>query len=350
MKDQLLVAGSGALNLDLIYEVDSLHGLSAGGRSLEPGRELKGSRAEALDLMEQLERQGRLVAREGGGSCANTLTILARLGRRAGIRCAFIGSAGSDEEGDMILGSMEGVDTSGVVRRGRSSICIVVLDRKTRDRAMFVSPGDTVLDVDSPKVRGIMEDASLFHFSSLAVDQGVQLQLGLLDLAGPETMISSDPGEIYAGQGLASVGSLLARCHLLFVTDFEADMLFGKGAKMSRILGLLNACSGSGPLWKRISLAPPVLVKKSGSRGAGLASRSQELFMPAGRVEHVVDNTGAGDAFDAGFLMGFILGCSAGQCLEMGHMVAAESLTGYGRQWFSRLDALYEKIEKRGLS
>ena len=46
----------------------------------------------------------------------------------------------------------------------------------------------------------------------------------------------------------------------------------------------------------------------------------------------MVDNTGAGDVYNAGFLTGLLLGKPQDDCLAFAHQVAAKSLGGYGRE------------------
>ncbi len=342
---RILIAGSGALNLDLIYEVDSIAGLKVNGRPLEPGRELWGGRRQAQELLEQLEARGRLVAKVGGGSCANTLSILAYLG----VNCAFIGAAGDDPEGEFILNSMVGVDVSGVVRKGSSSICLVILDAGTRDRAMFVAAGQGRMDSPTDRMEQVLREAGLFHFSSLAMDEGPRLQLELLDLLAHDALASFDPGEVYARRGLSDMEMLIERSRLVFMTDFELELLFGASSgRVRECLGIMERARPSA-LEKEMALCLPLLVEKAGSKGAWLHGKGQELFSPAVQVDRIVDNTGAGDAFDAGFILGMLLGLGPSSCLGLGHMVASRSLSGYGRQWFHRLDDLYDEMKERGM-
>ncbi len=338
MNRPILVTGSGALNLDIIYQVPSLKGIGVGGRPLLPGREFWGDRRDAGLILEQLHERGRLVAREGGGSSANTITVLARLGARFGIETAFIGSVGDDPEGDYLLDSMQGVDLSGVVRRGNTSICIVVLDDETMDRAMFVAPGEISIDFDSKSLQGIVEETGLLHFSSLARADGPAMQKALLDMTNPAAIISSDPGEVYTSRGLGAIRPLLEMSHLLFSTDEEERMLFEQAPDPASPLDILRSPHGHIDLMDRLAIELPVYVRKQGRLGAGLQTPGEELFLPALKVPEIVDNTGAGDAFDAGFLLGLMIGRNGKAALELGHRVAALSLSGYGRQWMESLE------------
>jgi hypothetical protein len=55
-----VIVGLGALNLDLIFEVEDLKSIFSKGRPLDPGNEGFGSDEEFESLLEQLERSGKL--------------------------------------------------------------------------------------------------------------------------------------------------------------------------------------------------------------------------------------------------------------------------------------------------
>jgi len=62
-------------------------------------------------------------------------------------------------------------------------------------------------------------------------------------------------------------------------------------------------------------------------------AEGEDFEVPAIQVE-AVDNTGAGDVYNAGFLAGFFLGKSLGECALFATKVAAKSVMGYGRDCY----------------
>ncbi len=70
-------------------------------------------------------------------------------------------------------------------------------------------------------------------------------------------------------------------------------------------------------------------VLKLGSRGAALISSDRAVRQPAMQAT-VVDTTGAGDAFNAGFLAAVIRGRDAGDALRLASYIAARSIEGLG--------------------
>ncbi len=331
------IAGSGALNLDLIYEVAELEAVSVSGITLRAGRETWGSHTQASALRQELEKKGRLIAKSGGGSAANTLCALARMG----FDCFFIGSVGEDEEGSFILESMEGVDCSLVSRKGTSSLCIIVLGRNNKDRAMFVAPGPVSVDSSRKDLMRILKETDLFHFTSLVQPEGIPLQERLLSRTGGNAVISFDPGEIYAARGKQALKDLLIHTDLLFATDYELGQLFGSQREQD-IIGCELAAANRKALMKYRffrELSSPVIAKKMGSSGAALFFKNGDIFCPAQKVDDIVDNTGAGDAFNAGFLAALLGDKGGRQALEEGIGLAAASLRFPGRSWINGLSA-----------
>ncbi|HZH07782.1 MAG TPA: PfkB family carbohydrate kinase, partial [Lautropia sp.] len=84
----------------------------------------------------------------------------------------------------------------------------------------------------------------------------------------------------------------------------------------------------------------PLLVVTLGPDGA-LAIRGDERFsVSAEPVERVVDTTGAGDLFAAGFLAGQAQGRSIEESLRVGAIAAAEVISHYGARPDADLKAL----------
>ena len=310
MKD---VVGFGALNIDLFYEVDFFDRLNFGQIRLEAGREIQGSDEEFQHLLSLLHRHGRFKGRSGGGSAANTIFALSRMG----FNTAFIGKVGEGEDGDFLIHSLEvgKVDTSWVRRDDKSGVCLIVLD-KSQDRSIFLQPNanDTLCadEIDG----GLFSQSRVLHMTSFGGKLPMQAQKAALEHLPPHGKMSFDPGEIYATRGLKEVEPFIERCSVLFVTDREVALLTSMGYEQ-----------GCGNL---LNYGPDVVVCKRGKEGSCVLSREEALRVAAEEVE-VVDNTGAGDVYNAGFLAGMILGKPLKDCALFATRVAGKSVTGFGR-------------------
>jgi len=316
------VAGVGALNVDYLYEVDDLTELRQHGPPLHPGRERSCSPADLTRLFQILERTGTLKMKSAGGSAANTIVALAGMGFSTGM----VGRIGDDEDGRLIVENMGGIDLTRVKRGGRTGRCIVVLDRH-RDRALLVQPNTN--DTFTWNERDdYLSHYRYVHMSSFVADGALEEQKKLARNLPDHVDVTVDPGELYVKRGLAVIAPLLKRALILFVTDHEATLLTG-------IKDYHNACRDL------LALGPRIVVCKRGEKGAYATTKDEkEEVGPRDRVE-VVDNTGAGDVFNAGFLAGMLLNKSLKQSLDFAHMMAVRSLSAFGRAHYPTVHDLH---------
>jgi len=332
--------GSGALNLDLVYEVDNLKNVRSAGFDLHPGHEISGNHETAKALMDFLHSHGTLMAKSGGGSSANTICALSHLGHRA----CFVGVVGEDEAGSFILCSMKGVDSCLVKQVGRSAICIIIIEKIELDRAMFVAPHDREVEFLNSAILKSVLNTRVLHFSSLVQSRGIHTQKELADALNPEQILSFDPGELYAARGIEALAGILKRTDILFITEEEVKIMTGMAgnAGLEAIYPMLSENRTSHNslglnLFKDTGGA--AIVCKQGPRGATICSPEVSVTIPAEKVLKIVDNTGAGDAFNAGFLHVMLQGAPAHECLRSGIRLASLSMSAFGRGWLDRLEA-----------
>ena len=74
----------------------------------------------------------------------------------------------------------------------------------------------------------------------------------------------------------------------------------------------------------------PLLVVTRGERGAVAIRGGERAEIRPEPIERVVDTTGAGDLFAAGFLYGQVQGRGLEDCLRIGAIAAAEVISHYG--------------------
>jgi ribokinase len=209
------------------------------------------------------------------------------------------------------------VDLAQVKVGGASGICLAVLDRG-RDRALVVQPyANDDLRLEDLDISYLAKGHYL-HLSAFVGDTPFDAQRRLMEILPPHLKVSLDPGELYAQRGMKAVLPLIERSSVFFATIEEIRTLTGAADYQA-------GCK------EIASLGPDAVVCKMGQEGAYCLSQEGEReFRPQGEAA-VVDNTGAGDVYNAGFLAGLLLERSLHDCLAFAHRVAAKSLGGYGR-------------------
>ncbi|NHW23271.1 MAG: carbohydrate kinase family protein [Archaeoglobales archaeon] len=275
------VIGFGALNLDKIYRVDKI-----------PGRDEEGF-VRDLQIFP-------------GGSAANTIVGLARLG----LRTAYIGKIGDDAEGQILLGDLrrEGVETRTVIRaKGRSGTAMILVD-DSGNRAILVDPGvnDTIrydeIDLDFSR------EFDLLHLTSFICKNGLDSLESQKRIVKDFRIVSFDPGMPYAERGLEDMLPILERTTIFLPNRSEIERLFGMDYRKSA-----DKC---------LELGIQIVAVKLGSEGCWIRTEEKEISVKPFRVR-VVDTTGAGDAFNAGFLYGYLRGKSLEECGKIGNYVAS---------------------------
>ncbi len=304
------IVGCGALNLDLIYRVEDPGFLRRWG--MVRGGEVVGDPCQREKFLKDLRREGKFLGRSGGGSAANTAFALARMGFRVG----FLGCVGEDREGDFLLGSLDGVDTSGVRRGESSGLCVVVVT-PDGERSTVLFPGaNDLFRVEGDEV-AYASRSKWIHLTSFVGEDVFRAQVRLVEALPDDASVSLDPGHLYALKGADGLKPLLRRTKVLFATEGEVRLLTGKEFREgARFLG---------------EMGPEVVVVKRGGKGAWMSAGEEEVGIPAPEVT-VRDSTGAGDVLAAGFLAGGLSGWPPKKCLEFGVVLASRSVGGYGRE------------------
>lgn len=244
---------------------------------------------------------GRVAIRQGG-SAANTARWLARLGARV----TLVSAVGRDAAGRALVEAVRGDGvTARVVRvAGARTGRIGVLVTPGGERSFVADRG--AADALSPEDLRPAWFAGLDHlhlpaYSLLDPPLG-QAGRRAIELArGAGATVSVD---------LASVGPLLAhgrRRALDIVRDTSPDLLFATASEATAVAG------GQGT--EMLLELVPIVVLKRGVEGASVlvrASRAEGISLASSRLDvatrplQATDTTGAGDAFDAGFMVAWL--------------------------------------------
>jgi sugar/nucleoside kinase (ribokinase family) len=251
--------------------------------------------APARPLEHGTDVPGRVLLRQGG-SAANAARWLARLGVRTTLVCAV----GRDPVGRALVSAVEldGVAVRAARIAGHLSGRIGVVLGAGGERSFVADRG--AADQLRP---GDLHDA---WFRSDAVHLPAYSLIGEpLGLAGRRAIELARAAGAVVSLDLASAAPLLAggrRAARRLVADAAPDVLFATFAEAEAYLG--------GHDLARLLDAAPLVVVKRGSAGATILARSSAgsalRFDVATPPLAPTDTTGAGDAFDAGFLASFL--------------------------------------------
>jgi sugar/nucleoside kinase (ribokinase family) len=258
------------------------------------------------------------IERSPGGSGANQAAWLATFGARV----RFVGRAGRADAAchrDMLerLGVEALIAADDEVATGT----IVVLVSADGERSMFTDRGANaalcVLDLPP----GLLEGAGLLHVSGYeffaASTRPVVCQLWSAAL-GADVVTSVDPA---SAAGIREVGAgpfleWTAGAGLIFPNLDEGRLLTGCDEPEAIVAALLRSY--------------PVVALKLGQAGALVASREGLEIRVDAVAAHIVDTTGAGDAFCAGFLATFVRGGDLDSCAREAVRAAARAVGQVG--------------------
>ena len=271
-------------------------------------------------------------AREiSGGSAANTLAGMAALGSP----CAFIGQVADDQLGEVFAHDIRaaGIAFATPVRSGQPT---------TARCLIFVTP-------DGQRTMNTFLGASQF-LPAEALDESVIADAKVLYLEGylwdPEeprrAMRRAIAAARAAGRKVAftlSDAFVIARHGDDFralIAAGELDILFANEHELAALTGCEDFHDGIAALADKI----PTLVVTRSDKGAHAVSGGEHAHVAAAPVAQVVDTTGAGDLFAAGFLYGHVRDLPLATCLSLGAVCAAEVISHYGARPEADLRAL----------
>lgn len=281
------VVGFGALNLDKLYSVDRIA--------------KEGEHVQIRDVREA-----------SGGSAANTIAGLARLGLRAG----FVGAVGNDAEGRKILLDFNtgGVDTRGIVRINEGTGIIIGFVDRNGERTLYPYPGaNNKLGIHDINFNYI-KDTRILHLSSFVGERQFGIQKRAVKKLPKDIRVSFSPG-LYAEKKLKELLPIIKRCYVLFLNEDEIGNLTNKDYK-----------KGSKEL---IENGAGIVAVTLGKRGCYIRDLEDAYEIPAYKTI-AVDTTGAGDAFAAGFLYGSLSGKDIKDSGRLGNYAASCCIRKFG--------------------
>lgn len=270
-----------------------------------------------------------------GGSAANTIRAMARLGVKTG----FIGKVGVDKTGDFFEKALENLQITPEILRGRehSGMCISLISpdgERTMathlGAAQEMTAGEIKMDVfsgfDCLYIEGyLVQDHDLIRGAAIMAKKcglRIAIDLASFNIVEENIMFLRELVRDYVD--------------IVFANEDEAAVFSGNRNPEEAVGIISNDCK--------------LAVVKIGTRGAyikeyGEAMKHVGIMAAAKRV----DTTGAGDFYSAGFLSGMCEGLSIEQCGTIGAIAAGKVIevvgTTFGEEGWSDIFRLTERVK-----
>ena len=307
------VVGIGNAIVDVLTQTDDAflqqEGLNKGAMTLVDG-----------DRARQVYDRAGPAMECSGGSAANTIAVMAQLGAR----CAFMGKVKNDAFGRIFAHDIRSLgvhfDTRPAEDGPDTANCLVLVTpdaQRTMLTYLGASQGLTPADIDTDVVAAAKvtylegylwdpEDAkNAFRTAAKAArDAGREVALSL-----------SDPFCVDRH-----------RADFLDLIQGSVDILFANEAE---ILSLYQTDDFEAAKDKVRGHCRVAVLTRS-EKGSVVVNGGGDLAVPAAPVTKVIDTTGAGDAYAAGFLHGYTNGKDLETCARMGGIAAAEVISQIG--------------------
>ncbi len=272
------------------------------------------------DRAERLQRAMGEALERSGGSAANTLAGLASLGGRG----AFMGRVGDDRLGQVFAGDIRAAGVafaSTVVSDGRPTGRCLVAVTPDAERTMSTLLGAAAElgpdDVDDE----VVTSAAVTYLEGYLIDQSLAREAfakaaAVAHGAGRQVAVTLSDSfcvERFRTEFLALVEST---ADLLFANQDELCLLYGTDDLDQALADAERHC--------------PLVAVTRGAAGSTVVAGGRRHHIAAVPVAQVVDTTGAGDLYAAGFLYGLTRGWDPLTCGRLGAAAAAEVVSHMG--------------------
>ena len=249
-----------------------------------------------------------------GGSAGNTAAALAQLGTKT----IFIGKVGSDEFGKKFINEIQktGAEFFSHSDHHKPTAKSFVLITPDAQRTMCTFLGCASEITESDIVESGFKDASILYLEGYLWD-------------APATISALKKAISFAKKNGVKVAFSLSDsfCVARHKTDFlgliknDLDILFANEAEA---LELAPNFSENKNL---------IAIVTKGENGCEVFSGGKSFVSPAQKIEKLVDTTGAGDAFAAGFLHGLVNEFSLEESAHFGNVVASKIIQKFGARF-----------------
>ncbi len=253
-----------------------------------------------------------------GGSSINVARALAQLGQN----CAFVGKVGSDEAQTIFrdLGKLQIDALLLETATPTTRVCCLVTPDGQRTMRVFLGASMEAVDVNDIRFE-CFEKTQHVHLEGylLYINDGLFLKKVIEKAKEKGATISLDCASYEVVARYKNVILYLleqGNIDIVFANEDEIQMLTGYGPE--------HGC-------KELKKLCRIAVVTTGKKGCWVANESEVIHSPAMPAK-VVDTTGAGDFFEAGFLHGYLTGKDLKTCAYYGNLLGKSAVEVLGTQ------------------
>ena len=252
-----------------------------------------------------------------GSSTAITCVLMQRLG----LRTAMAACVGDDEYGRFCQAALdaEGVDTRLVDTRADVPTGLTLCLPYPDDRMLLTCKGAMTLDPSEKVTPAMLGSVRHLHVGSFFLQTGLRPRLPALFAAARDAGVTTsldtgwDPDEEWLTDDLRTT---LALTSVFLPNESEFAALTGEKDVASGMARLLD-------------LGVTAVALKRGAAGASYGDRDRVVDAPA-FASRAIDTTGAGDAFNAGYLTAMLKGAPVDERLRIGNACGALTVAAIG--------------------
>ncbi len=254
-----------------------------------------------------------------GGCAANTAIALSRLGAKVKV----VGKVGADSFGDFIIDTLgeHKVDASSIVRDPTVSTAFTfaMISSRGRRRFLHTMGADATFGLEDINIEDL-RGAQILHIAGTYLMPHFDGQPTADLLRETQQMGLKTSLDTAYNDQIKDWRQIIAPClpHIdyLLPSVEEAEKITGQTDLQKMVRTLAENCPGT-------------VAIKLGSKGLFLKTRQIEKLIPPYQVK-VVDTSGAGDCFVAGFLRGLLEGWDEERCARLGNAVASFCIQAIG--------------------
>jgi sugar/nucleoside kinase (ribokinase family) len=240
-------------------------------------------------------------SKQGGGQVATAMVALSRWG----VKTKYIGKVGGDELGHFSLNSIhqEGVDVSSVIMEpnAQNQFAIIIVDGVSGERTILWDRDERLMYREGELRKEEVCSGKLFHLDGHDLPAAIQCAKWAKE-EGIPTVLDIDKAEPLTPELIKEIDFI--------VTSSRFPTLFTGISDREKALIEIQ------------KQTPGFLCATLGPEGA-MALVDGEILYVKGFPIHVVDTTGAGDVFHAGFIYGLLQNWEVVEILRFANAVAA---------------------------